>query len=80
MILRDAFQDTVEEHSDVSRLSLDSPVEGDHRGEDLTWGRLLGLLWNCTDVVPVDYCDELGFPQGSNYAQLARGLKAKALA
>ncbi len=78
--LRDAFLGTVEEHSaEVRDLSPDAVVEGDHRGQGLTWGRLLGLLWNCTDTAPVDCCEALEFPQGSTYAQLVRRLKAPAL-
>ena len=75
--LRDAFHWAVDEHGEVIWwLPPESPVEGEHRGEQLSWGRLLGLLWNCTDVVPADYCTDLDFPQGSNYAQLVRSLKA----
>lgn len=39
------------------------------------WGRLTGLLWNRTDVVPMYVCDDLDFPQGSSYAQLVRDLR-----
>ena len=31
-----------------------------------------GLLWNCTDVLPGEYCALLDLPQGSSYAQAAR--------
>ncbi len=74
--LRDAFLLAVEEHgAEIRDLSRDTAVEGDHRGQALTWGRLTGLLWNCTDTAPVDCCEALEFAQGSTYAQLARSLK-----
>ena len=38
--------------------------------------RLCGLLWNCTDIMPSDLCQELDLPQGSTYAQGARHLKS----
>ena len=74
--LRDAFLWTVEDREgDVWELSPDTLVEGDHRDQDLTWGRLLGLLWNCTDIVPVDCCQDLDFPQAFTYAQVVRSIK-----
>lgn len=74
--LREALEEAVDEHGvRVRELAGDAPVGGDHRGRPLTWGRLTGLLWNCTDVVPVHVCDELDFPQGSSYAQLVRDLR-----
>jgi hypothetical protein len=42
-------------------------------GERRRW--LCGQLWNCTDVLPVFYCDEVGLPQGSTYAQAARRIR-----
>jgi hypothetical protein len=38
---------------------------------------LLGQLWNCTDIVPGDFCMTVGIPCGSSYAILARELKAE---
>ena len=74
--LRDAFLDTVHEREgDIWDLNPDTPVEGEHRGQELTWGRLLGLLWNCTDCVPGGCCEDLEFPQGSTYAQIAQSTK-----
>jgi len=37
--------------------------------------RLLGRLWNCTDIVPSTACDETDVRTGSTFAQLARFLK-----
>lgn len=36
---------------------------------------LAGRLWNCTDTLPSAYCDELGLPLGSSYAQAARQVR-----
>lgn len=36
---------------------------------------LSGLLWNCSDVMPVSTCDELDMQAGSTYAQAARRLR-----
>ena len=36
--------------------------------------KLVGLLWNCTDVVPREWAEELGVLQGSSYAQSVRHL------
>lgn len=40
-------------------------------------GRVLGRLWNCTDIVPGYYCNELGLQTGSTYAQAIRALKPR---
>ena len=74
--LRNAFLDAVDgRDEDVRDISSDTLVEGDHRGRELTWDRLLGLLWNCTDTVPKGCCEDLEFPQGSTYAQIAQSIK-----
>lgn len=31
--------------------------------------QVLGYLWNCTDILPGDYCRQLDIPSGSTYAQ-----------
>ena len=41
----------------------------------LRW--LLGQLWNCTDVLPSQYCEILGIDQGSTYAIAVRMLKSE---
>ncbi len=38
---------------------------------------LTGQLWNCTDTLGSLYCEWLGIPQGSTFAQLARMLRAE---
>ena len=47
------------------------------KGLTLRW--LLGQLWNCSDILPGDKCDDLGLPSGSSYAQAARTLRAAIL-
>ena len=37
--------------------------------------RLLGILWNCSDTMPIGLCAELDMPAGSSYAMAARQLK-----
>ncbi len=36
--------------------------------------KILGHLWNCTDIVPARYCEQLDVPVGSSYAQVVRNL------
>lgn len=53
-------------------------VQGE--GEPMTdsdFERLIGQLWNCTDTMPSDLCDELDLPVGSTYAQGARSLRRR---
>lgn len=38
--------------------------------------RLIGRLWNCTDIVPGQVCDDLGIKCGSTYAQAVRSIRA----
>ena len=33
---------------------------------------LAGRLWNCTDILPSQYCSLLELPSGSTYAMAAR--------
>ena len=77
--LREAFEEAVDEHGMcVRELPADAPVGGDQQGRPLTWGQFTGLLWNCTDVIPVYVCNDLDFPQGSSYAHLVRDLRTGA--
>ncbi len=73
--VREAFLNavTAREADDLAREEI---IARDRAGRPLTWGRVRGLLWNCTDVVPGPYCDDLGAPRGSTYAQVVRGLPA----
>lgn len=36
---------------------------------------LAGHLWNCTDILPRDACDDLGISPDSTYAQAARQVR-----
>ena len=36
--------------------------------------KVLGHLWNCTDIVPASYCRQLDIPIGSSYAKAVREL------
>jgi hypothetical protein len=47
-----------------------------HDGLPLTEQRLIDLLWNCTDIMPGNLCDELQLPRGSNYARAAHEMCA----
>jgi hypothetical protein len=49
-------------------------VESGTSGKDPR--QLVGLLWNCTDVMPQAWCDLLEVPAGSSYAAGARRWKA----
>ncbi len=77
--LRQAFLDTLDSRrADLPTLPLGSVVENRQDGRELTWGRLIGRLWNCTDTVPSSYCTDLGVEPGSSYARVVRMLKLKA--
>jgi hypothetical protein len=79
--IRQSLLDTLDSRrADLPALPLGSAVEGFRDGRNLTWGRLLGLLWNCTDIMPGGYCTDLGVEPGSTYARVVRRLKADALA
>ena len=69
--LREALQDYLDADVPASEFTLDH--DGQERGLD--W--LLGQLWNCTDVLPAGYCDQLDLPKGSTYAQAVRHLKER---
>ncbi len=78
--LRQAFLATLDKHRiDLPTVALESVVDGFHNGRNLTWGRLLGLLWDSTDTMPSGYCVALDVELGSSFARVARKLKADAL-
>lgn len=57
--IREAFCEAIEDAgSDAPRL----------RRSDWT------QLWDCTDILPSEYCDDLDLPPGSTYAQAVRSL------
>ncbi len=67
--IRDAFCERIETALPFMR----EPVRGE-ASADLQ--RLAGLLWTCTDILPVDNCAWLGLEPGSTYAQAARFIRA----
>ncbi len=69
--IREAFIEGVDQ-SFVSEFTLDSEIEGQ---EGLTVRQAIGLVWNCTDIMPSTECSTLELPIGSTYAQGARRLK-----
>lgn len=69
--LRDALLEYLNEGSD-----LDTVVVGEEeRIVPLRW--LVGQLWNCTDVLPQEYCAMLGIRQSSTYAKAVRRIAAE---
>ena len=61
--LREAFQSWL--NSD-----REETVEIDEKTVPLH--RLIGQLWNCTDILPGEYCQSLDLVRGSTYAQVVR--------
>ena len=47
-------------------------IQKDDRSYELK--KILGHLWNCTDIVPARYCEQLDIPIGSSYAKAVRDL------
>lgn len=73
--LRDAFHDCLfEEEFMDGPESLDMEAVW-HNGSMRSWRWLLGMLWNCTDIMPSEMCEELGLEAGSNYAQGVRSVR-----
>ena len=69
--LRDALLEYLDEGSD-----LDTVVVGEEeRIVPLRW--LVGQLWNCTDVLPQEYCAMFDIRQGSTYAKAVRTIAAE---
>jgi hypothetical protein len=70
--LRDAFVDWVEDD-----CPDEIPAEGQVTfcdGQPRTADRLIGQLWHCSDIMPVDLCGELDMPQGTTYASAVQQL------
>jgi hypothetical protein len=57
---------------------MDYPAEIEknieHNGVQVPLKSVLGHLWNCADIMPSMYCDQLDLPKGSTYAQAVRSL------
>ena len=69
--LRDALLAYLDEDTDSDTVT----VGYKERKMPLRW--LIGQLWNCTDVMPGEYCAMLGLTQGSTYAQAVRKMVAE---
>jgi len=80
--LRNAFCDWWEYHCYLDDREYDCDLDylddlvsvgdyGDRR--PVRW--LVGRLWNCTDIMPGDICNDLDLAPGSTYAQGVRRLR-----
>ena len=69
--LRDAFLEWLEEYQDV-RIA---PETCEYDDETVPVNDVLGLLWNCTDIMPSWDCDTLDLRPGSTYARGVRKVK-----
>lgn len=64
--LRDAFIEGVERcQPGIAPIAVDAELH-----------RVAGVVWNCTDVLPGEYCQQLELPAGFTYAQAARRIRA----
>jgi len=67
--LRDAFLDYLNQHNS---FDLAGKIETGGVNEEFTLEWLLGKLWNCNHVLPLDYCEDLNLQKGSTFAQAVR--------
>ena len=64
--LRDALLKYIDEDSEPETV-----IVGEEESiMPVRW--LIGQLWNCTDVLPREYCTMLDIKQGSTYAKAVR--------
>ena len=66
--LRDAFRDWIE-----SGMNADKPIVIDEEARPLSW--LIENLWNCSDILPSNCCNELDIRRGSTYGQAVRNFR-----
>ena len=66
--LRDAFLEWLDKYWFTDEDCDTVEIDGQRR--PLRW--LIGQLWNCTDILPGSYCDELELQIGSTYAMAVR--------
>jgi hypothetical protein len=78
--LRGAFCEWIDEACTVTSMWPDviarlrgTPPTVD--GEQVSADKLIGQLWNCSDVMPHGLCNDLELPGGSTYAHGVRLLK-----
>lgn len=73
--IRDDFCDWVD--NDLASEEPASLTDSVEVGWSRVWtlSKLLGKLWNCTDILPGGVCDDLGLRRGSTYAIAVRHVK-----
>lgn len=67
---RELFDDSV-----TNFLKSGSLLIEDYKGRTFHISKILGKLWNCTDIMPSFLCDTIDIPKGSSYACGARSMK-----
>src|SRR4051794_458053 len=65
-VIREALQNYLDSDGPANEFQV--AYDGDVK--DLEW--LLTQLWNCTDILPAGYCEQLDLSHGSTYAQAVR--------
>lgn len=74
--LHEAFPQLVEDFHEWQRNGFPSPEPSLAFGENnLPLTRILGLAWNCPDIMPGWLYDMIGRPTSRTYAAAARALK-----
>lgn len=72
--VREGFLEWLDSLGGKPPNSIDGEFE--FEGKPIAVQAIIRRLWNCTDTLPSEYCDQLDIPKGSSYAQAVRGLKA----
>ena len=67
--LRGAFCDWVDEGASAQQIEIDD------QSHPIDW--LFGQLWNCSDIMPSEYCGVLEMRAGSTYARAVRKLRTE---
>lgn len=77
--IRDAFLEWLDDGGpfECEHDSKGNPIFIDAEGESHSIPRLIGLLWNCSDIMPGSYCATLDLSQGSTYARGVRMIRAE---
>lgn len=70
--IREAFEEWVD-----TGLPAVATLDVNYEPTEVPARRFLGILWNCSDILPGHVCRELDMPQGSTYAKAARALRAE---
>jgi hypothetical protein len=59
----------------VSEQIREAFIEAVENGRKTRANEFIGMLWNCTDIMPASTCDDLDMPKGSSYAHAARKIR-----